>query len=94
MTHKQVIRHAIEDLYGPCPVQNFESAIHWANTIAWEMVKEKVEAEHPDFQWTHHDPKGLGVAEAMILDVRQEMLHEAGRQIAATMEKGLRCESE
>jgi hypothetical protein len=42
------------------------------------MRRATVVAEHPDFQWTHHDPKELDVAEAMIIDVRHEMMREAG----------------
>jgi hypothetical protein len=73
-----MIRHAIVELYGPCPAEDFIRANEWANAIDWEDVKETVVAEHPDFQWTHNDPKELDVAEAMIFDVRHEMMREAG----------------
>lgn len=78
MNQGEIIRHAIEELYGRCPAEDFIRANEWANAIDCEDVKEAVEAAHPDFQWTHHDPKQLDVAEAMIVDVRHEMLHEAG----------------
>jgi hypothetical protein len=78
MSQGNIIRSAIEEPYGPCPAEDFIRANDWANAIDWEDVKEAVEAEQPDFQWTHHDPNTLEVAEAMIVDVRHEMLHEAG----------------
>ncbi len=80
MNQGNIIRDAIKELYGPCPADDFIRANEWANAIDWEVVKEAVVGEHPDFQWTHHDPKDLEVAEAMIFDVRHEMLHEAGHQ--------------
>ena len=78
MNQGDIIRHAIDELYGPCPSEDFLRANEWANAIDWEDVKETVVAEHPDFQWTHLDPKELDVAEAMIIDVRHEMMREAG----------------
>jgi len=78
MNQGDIIRHAIEELYGRCPAEDFIRANEWANAIDCQDVKEAVEAEHPDFQWTHHDPKQSDVVEAMIVDVRHEMLHEAG----------------
>ncbi len=79
MSQDDIILYAIEKLYGPCP-EEFFRASDWANAIDWEKVKERVDSEHPDFQWTHHDPKDLEVAEAMIFDVRHKMLHEAGHR--------------
>jgi hypothetical protein len=80
MNQGNIIRHAIEELYGPCPPEDFIRANEWATAIDWEDVKVAVDADHPDFQWTHHDPKDLEVAEAMIFDVRHEMLHQAGHR--------------
>jgi hypothetical protein len=80
MNQGDIIRHAIEELYGRCPAEDFIRANEWSSAIDWEDVKETVEAEHPDFQWTHHDPKELEVAEAMVIDVRHEMLQEAGHR--------------
>ena len=80
MTEKTIIRHAIEELYGPCPREDFVRANNWANAIDWEKVKVAVEAEHPDFEWTHPDPKDLEVAEAIVFDIRQQMLHQAGHE--------------
>jgi hypothetical protein len=78
MTPGQSIRQAIVELYGPCPTDDFLQANAWAEGIDWEDVKATVEADHPEFEWTHHDPKNSEVAEAMILDVRHGMLQEAG----------------
>ena len=88
MSQKKIIRHAIEKLYGPCPAKEFVRANEWANAIDWEKVKETVDAEHPDFQWTHHEPKDLAVAEAMIFDVRHEMLRDAGHQFPQPWTRG------
>ena len=78
MNQDNIIRSAIEELYGPCPTEDFVRANEWANAIDWEDVKETVVAEHPDFQCTLQDPKNLEVAEAMIFDVRHQMMQEAG----------------
>jgi PIN domain nuclease of toxin-antitoxin system len=78
MNQDNIIRSAIEELYGPYPTEDFVRANEWANAIDWEDVKETVVAEHPDFQWTHQDPKDLEVAEAMIFDVRHQMMQAAG----------------
>ena len=78
MSHADTIRHAIVKLYGRCPAEDFIRANEWSSAIDWEDVKETVAAEEPGFQWTHKDPKDLEVAEAMIFDVRHEMMKEAG----------------
>jgi len=78
MTSGNIIRQAIVELYGPCPVDDFLRANDWSEGIDWEDVKATVDKDHPEFQWTHHDPKNLEVAEAMIIDVRHGMLQEAG----------------
>ena len=81
MSQEKTIRHAIEELYGPCPVDDFVRANDWANAIDWEEVVVEVEAEHPEFEWTHHDPKDLEVAEATVIDVRHDMLRHAGHEV-------------
>ncbi len=82
MSQEKTIRQAIEELYGPCPVDDFVKANAWANAIDWENVVVAVETEHPEFEWTHNDPKNLEVAEAMIFDVRHGMLQHAGHDVS------------
>ena len=81
MNREKTIRQAIEELYGPCPVDDFVRANDWANAIDWEKVVVAVEAEHPEFEWTHEDPKGLEAAEALVFDVRHSMLRHAGHDL-------------
>lgn len=78
MTPTKIIRNAIEELYGSCPPDDFIRANEWANGIDWEDVKTLVETKHPAFEWHHHNPQDLEVAEAVIFDVRHEMLQHAG----------------
>ena len=80
LTQQTMIRHVIEDLYGPCPRRDFASASSWANAIDWERVKAAVEAHRPEFRWNHPNPKDMDVAEAMILDVRNRMLRQSGHE--------------
>ena len=81
MTEKRVVRHAIEELYGPCPVGDPVRANAWAEAIDWEVVRDKVEAEHPDFRWPapHHTGE-TDPAEVFVFHVRSEMLHHAGQE--------------
>lgn len=80
MNARSAIRHAIEDLYGPCPTDDFLAANNWAHGIDWERVQAVVEMENPDFEWTLHHQRGPEAAEAMIEDVRHGMLHDAGHR--------------
>jgi hypothetical protein len=80
MDEHSIIRHAIEELYGPCPVEDFERANQWAEAIDWEQVRAAVEEKHPEFPWVDTEAKSTVSAEAMIFDVRSEMLEEAGRR--------------
>lgn len=82
MNQDKIIRQTIEELYGPCPVDDFLRANNWANAIDWEKVVVAVEAEHPGFEWAHDDPKDLEVAEAMVFDARHEMLRHAGHDVS------------
>lgn len=77
---KTVIRHAIVELYGPCPVNDFEAANAWASGIDWEHVKSAVDRDHPGFPWKHDERSEHEAAELMIFDVRHDMLREAGRK--------------
>ena len=70
---KTVIRHAIESLYGPCPVNDFLAADSWARHIDWERIKSHIDASPKNFDWSDLDD-----AEAAILDVRHKMLRDAG----------------
>jgi len=81
MSEEKIVRHAIEQLYGPCPTDDFVRANEWAHGIDWEKVKVTVEDENPEFEWTHSNPKDLEVAEAVIFDVRHEMLRHAGHDV-------------
>lgn len=83
MSAKTIVRHAIEQIHGPCPVDDFVRANEWANSIEWEKVKAAVEADHPEFEWTHRHPEDMDVAEAMIFEVRRDMLHQAGHESIA-----------
>ncbi len=78
MSAKKIIQHAIEHLYGPCPVGDFLQANEWASHLDWERVKQQVEEEHPEFEWSPDESKVMEAAEAQIFDVRREMLHHAG----------------
>lgn len=78
MSKKKIIQHAIEHVHGPCPLRDFVKANEWANHVDWEMVKEQVDADNPDFEWSHDESKVMEVAEALITEVRHEMLHRAG----------------
>ncbi len=78
MSKKKTIQHAIEQVHGPCPLEDFVKANEWANHIDWAMVKERVDAEHPDFEWTHGNASAVEAAESLITEVRHEMLHRAG----------------
>lgn len=75
---KPAIRHAIENLYGPCPENNFPAANKWANEVDWGRVKAAVDADHPGFVWHEKNLDEEAAAESMILEVRSEMLHAAG----------------
>lgn len=78
MSNKKIIQHVIEHLYGPCPVGDFASANEWASHLDWEMVKQQVDADNPDFEWTHDESKVPDAAESLITEVRHEILHRAG----------------
>lgn len=78
MPQKKTIQHAIEHLYGPCPVGDFVKANAWASHLDWEMVKQQVDADNPDFEWTHAESQETDNAESAIAEVRHEMLHRAG----------------
>lgn len=78
MSKKKIIQHAIEQLHGPCPVGDFNLANQWASHLDWALVKERVEADNPDFEWTHDDASAKDAAESLIAEVRHEMLHQAG----------------
>lgn len=79
MTEKSIVRHIIEELYGLCPVGDPVRASAWAESIDWEIVRDKVEAEHPGFRWPPpHHAEETDPAEAFIFHVRSEMLHHAG----------------
>ncbi len=78
MTKKKIIQHAIEHLYGPCPVGDFVRANEWVSHIDWEMVKQQVDTDNPDFEWTHGKSTATDTAESLIAEVRHEMLHRAG----------------
>ena len=78
MSKKKIIQHTIEHLYGPCPVADFVRANEWASHLDWEKIKQQVDADNPDFEWTHDEPKVTDAAESLITEVRHEMLHRAG----------------
>ncbi|MCO6455887.1 MAG: hypothetical protein J5I93_11370 [Pirellulaceae bacterium] len=78
MTKRKTIEHAIERLYGPCPVGDFMLANQWASHLDWELVKQNVDAENLDFEWGTEPTHEVTSAEALIIDVRREMLHRAG----------------
>ena len=78
MSQKKIIQHAIEHLYGPCPVGDFVRANEWASHLDWEMIKQQVDSEHPDFEWARDESKVKEAAEASITEARHEMLHRAG----------------
>ena len=74
------IRDAIEELYGPCPVEDFERANQWSEAIDWERVRDLVEEQHPGLAWIDPSANASDPAEALIFHVRSEMLEEAGRR--------------
>lgn len=78
MNKKKIIQQAIEQLYGPCPVGDFVHANEWASHLDWVQVKEEVDKEHPDFEWSTDESKAAEEAEAMVTEARHEMLHRAG----------------
>lgn len=75
-----IVRDAIQELYGPCPIENFDLANQWSESIDWELVRDKVEETHPGFSWVDPNAKAAEPAEAMVFEVRSEMLEEAGRR--------------
>lgn len=77
---KPAIRRAIQKLYGPCPEDNFPAANDWANEIDWERVQAVVESDHPGFVWHTKNLNGPAAAEALIHDVRSEILHAVGNR--------------
>ncbi len=78
MSKKKTIQHAIEQVHGPCPLGDFVKANEWTNHIDWELVMERVDAEHPDFEWAPDKANVQEAAESLITEVRHEMLHRAG----------------
>ena len=78
MSYKKIIQHAIEHLYGPCPVGDFVKANEWASHLDWEMVKQQVDADNPGFEWPHGESTVTDAAESLIVEVRHEILHRAG----------------
>jgi len=78
MSKKKIIQHAIEHVHGPCPLEEFVKANEWANHIDWELVKQQVDADHPDFEWAHGESDESKAAEMEIDEVKHEMLHRAG----------------
>lgn len=87
MTQKAIVRHSIEIIYGPCPLNDFLKANDWANSIDWEKVKAAVDEEHPEFEWTHPHPQDMDVAQSMIFEVRHEMLRHAGHESGQSCEE-------
>ena len=82
MKEHAVIRHAIEKLYGPCPVGDFERANEWSESIDWELVRDEVEEGEPAFPWGDAGGEFSDPAEAMVFKVRSEMLSDAGHKSA------------
>ena len=78
MSNKKIIQHAIEHLYGPCPVGDFVRANEWVSHLDWEKIKQQVDADNPDFEWTHDESNVSDAAESLITEVRHEILHRAG----------------
>jgi hypothetical protein len=79
MNEHAIIREAIEELYGPCPVEDFERANEWSEAIDWERVRDAVEEKHPGFHWAGANAEFTDPAEAMVFETRSEMLEDAGR---------------
>lgn len=78
MSKQKIIQHAIEQLYGPCPVADFVRANEWASHLDWEMIKQQVDADNPDFEWGPGVTREKSAAEASITEVRHAMLQRAG----------------
>lgn len=77
---KAAIRHIIEELYGPCPVNDFLAANAWAERIDWEDVKANVDRRYAEFPWKKHDLAEREAAMSIITDVRHDLLSDAGHK--------------